>query len=96
MTARSPKTAANVEPKATDEPSLSETGPVDEATLIEERRKRREAIKAKYRGSATPLLVQSLQLGNGSGPSTPGAEVSDSTNARKSGLCLVLRGRDPY
>lgn len=58
---------------------------MDEATLIGERRKRREAIKAKYRGSATPLLVQALQLGNESGPSTPRAEVSGSTTSRRSG-----------
>lgn len=32
--------------------------PVDEATLIEERRKRREAIKAKHRGQNSPMLVQ--------------------------------------
>ncbi|KAK2798396.1 U4/U6 small nuclear ribonucleoprotein prp4 [Onygenales sp. PD_10] len=40
--------------------------PVDEATLIEQRRKRREAIKAKYRDQAapTPLLVKALQSGN--------------------------------
>ncbi len=43
-----------------------------EAALREKRRKRREAIKAKYRGSATPLLVQALQLGDKSGESTPG------------------------
>jgi serine/threonine-protein kinase PRP4 len=36
---------------------------VDEATLIEQRRKRREALKAKYRSQETPLLVQALQLG---------------------------------
>lgn len=36
--------------------------PVDEASLIEERRKKREAIKAKYRGQATPLLVSALGL----------------------------------
>ena len=30
--------------------------PIDEAKLLEERRKRREAIKAKYRGQSTPLL----------------------------------------
>jgi serine/threonine-protein kinase PRP4 len=46
--------------------------------LIEERRKRREAIKAKYRGQATPLLVQALQLGNKTGSSTPSAPVNDS------------------
>lgn len=45
---------------------------LDEATLIEQRRKRREAIKAKYRGSGTPLLVQALHLGDKSGASTPG------------------------
>ena len=31
--------------------------PVDEATLIEERRKRREAIKAKHRLQKSPLLA---------------------------------------
>lgn len=36
---------------------------VDETALIEERRKRREALKAKYRGQETPLLVQALHLG---------------------------------
>ena len=57
--------------------------------MIEERRKRREAIKAKYRGSATPLLVQALQLGDKSGHSTPGqgpsgAEGNGSTQSSKS------------
>jgi serine/threonine-protein kinase PRP4 len=42
----------------------AEVEPVDEAALIEQRRKRREAIKAKYRGSAPPLMVQALQLGD--------------------------------
>ena len=41
-------------------------GPVDESKLIEERRKRREAIKAKYKGQASPLLDQALQLRIGS------------------------------
>lgn len=44
---------------------------VDEATLIEERRKRREAIKAKHRGQATPLLVQALTLDKTSTPKSP-------------------------
>lgn len=34
--------------------------PLDEAALIEERRKRREAIKSRHRGQATPLLAQAL------------------------------------
>lgn len=53
-----------------------EQEPLDEAALIEQRRKRREAIKAKYRGSGTPLLVQALQLADKSGQSTPGQEDS--------------------
>ncbi|KAI9704332.1 MAG: U4/U6 small nuclear ribonucleoprotein prp4 [Candelina mexicana] len=55
---------------------------VDEATLIEERRKRREAIKAKYKGQATPLLVQALQLGNNSGLSTPKVDPPGTLSAR--------------
>lgn len=47
------------------------TQPVDEAAMIEERRKRREAIKAKHRGQATPMLVQVLEISNHSGPQTP-------------------------
>ncbi|KAL8837594.1 MAG: hypothetical protein Q9170_002471 [Blastenia crenularia] len=51
----------------------SEQRTVDEATLIEERRKRREAIKSKYRGQgqAMPLLVQALVLDNNTAPSSP-------------------------
>ncbi len=44
---------------------------LDEATLIEERRKRREAIKAKYRGQATPLHLEAMALDNASTPATP-------------------------
>ena len=47
------------------------TQPADEAALIEERRRRREAIKARHRGQATPLLVQALALDTTSAPSTP-------------------------
>ena len=43
-----------------------ETPPMDEATLIEERRKRREAIKAKYKGHGMPLLVQALAISSNS------------------------------
>ena len=50
---------------------------VDEAALIEERRKRREAIKAKHRGQATPTLVESLALENDSAPTTPRTKVQD-------------------
>jgi serine/threonine-protein kinase PRP4 len=49
---------------------------VDEAALIEERRKRREAMRNKYRGQATPLLVQALHLGAESSQDTPDPESS--------------------
>lgn len=50
----------------------------DEAALIEERRKRREAIIAKHRGQVTPLLVQALALNLDKAPnlSKPPADVS--------------------
>lgn len=55
--------------------------PVDEATLIEQRRKRREAIKAKYRDAPKPLIVQALKpvnppesVTNGSAKSTSNAD----------------------
>ncbi|KAL9068646.1 MAG: hypothetical protein Q9161_006084 [Pseudevernia consocians] len=51
------------------------TQPADEATMIEDRRKRREAIKARHRGQATPLLVQALALETISTPSTPKSTV---------------------
>ncbi|KAF2398330.1 serine/threonine protein kinase prp4 [Trichodelitschia bisporula] len=47
---------------------------VDEATLIEQRRKRREAIKAKYQNQAPNLLVQALHPGTESGPASPGMD----------------------
>ena len=47
------------------------TQPTDEITLIEERRKRREAIKARHRGQATPLIVRSMALPATYVPSTP-------------------------
>ena len=47
------------------------TQPADEITLIEERRKRREAIKARHRGPATPLIIRSMALPATYAPSTP-------------------------
>ncbi|KAL8993655.1 MAG: hypothetical protein Q9169_006180 [Polycauliona sp. 2 TL-2023] len=44
---------------------------LDEAALIEERRKRREAIKAKHQKQATPLLVQALALDSQSAANSP-------------------------
>ena len=53
--------------------------PLDEKALIEERRKRREAIRAKYQAQPSPMLIQALHVNseattsrNTSGsPSTP-------------------------
>ncbi|RVX73324.1 hypothetical protein B0A52_02966 [Exophiala mesophila] len=56
--------------------------PVDEATLIEQRRKRREAIKNKYRGQAPPLLVRALNLAADSAPVSPGPDSLASTPRR--------------
>ena len=50
--------------------------PVDEIFLIEERRKRREAIKARYRGQATPLLAESSAIDNSPGPPIPKMKVT--------------------
>ncbi|KAL8776797.1 MAG: hypothetical protein Q9194_002930 [Teloschistes cf. exilis] len=54
-------TLGGADPIANDETPLGKR-PLDEASLIEERRKRREAIKARHRGQATPLLVQALAI----------------------------------
>ena len=66
----------SVDSKTAHEP----LGPVDEASLIEERRRRREAIKAKYRGPGTPLLVQALHIGNETKTSTPVDDTSSPNN----------------
>ncbi|KAL8726697.1 MAG: hypothetical protein Q9166_006565 [cf. Caloplaca sp. 2 TL-2023] len=61
---------------ATDKDQQPPERPVlDEAALIEKRRKMREAIKAKHRGQATPLLVQALALDRQSAPSSPKSSV---------------------
>ena len=64
------------------------TQPADEATLIEERRKRREAIKARYRGRATPLPVQALVAANTSATSTPKSVVIAEDDPAQGNLCI--------
>ncbi|KAL8678538.1 MAG: hypothetical protein Q9186_005118 [Xanthomendoza sp. 1 TL-2023] len=65
------------DPQAIDFATQREQQPkqpvLDEAALIEERRKRREAIKARHRGQANPLLVQALALDNALAPNSPKA-----------------------
>ena len=63
------------------ESSVVDTGGVtspflDEAAQIEERRKRREALKNKYRGQATPLRIQALHLDADTGSPASGANTS--------------------
>lgn len=68
--ANSPSTS---EPAA--EPDLSE--PLDEAAALEARRKRREAIRAKYRSQASPMHLKALHIGEAeTDSSTPGTDVS--------------------
>ena len=69
------------------EPRTNEetTQPVDEAALIEERRKRREAIKAKHRGQATPLIVQALAHKTASA-STGVTQIADPDQSYATGL----------
>ncbi|OJJ51503.1 hypothetical protein ASPZODRAFT_57508 [Penicilliopsis zonata CBS 506.65] len=50
--------------------------PLDEAAQLEARRKRREAIRAKYRGQATPLRLQALNIGTVTDSSTPSTDVN--------------------
>ena len=67
-----PRSASNEIKTGTEhEEPVADQPPVDEATLIEERRKRREAIKSKHRGLGTPLLVQTLAQNHLSTPSSP-------------------------
>jgi serine/threonine-protein kinase PRP4 len=64
-----------------------EVDPVPQLTedeLIEQRRKKREAIKAKYRSQQPPLLVQALEQSTHSTPSTPHHESSGVTSEHAS------------
>lgn len=90
LTVRSPAGTLNGAPKDVEaagahDQAAHDSEPLDEAALIEERRKRREAIKAKYKGQSTPLIVQVLQPGVESGPSTPQAE-SPVSRTERSGM----------
>ena len=78
------ESSATLNGAVTDE--VDDTKPIDEAALIEERRRRREAIKNKYRSQASPLLVQALQLGVGPNSASPGPESSATTPGRSGKL----------
>ncbi|EAW09631.1 putative serine/threonine protein kinase (Prp4) [Aspergillus clavatus NRRL 1] len=74
--------APRVEDSATLPPIQESKGPTeepagafDEAARLEARRKRREAIKAKYRGQATPMQLQALHIGADTDSSTPSVDA---------------------
>lgn len=67
-----------------DETDHVEPVVVDEAKLIEERRKRREALRAKHRGQNTPLLQKALETNAASIPQSPStSSVNGATNSGK-------------
>ncbi|KAK6429376.1 U4/U6 small nuclear ribonucleoprotein prp4, partial [Oleoguttula sp. CCFEE 5521] len=72
------------------EPKLSE----DE--LIEQRRKKREAIKAKYKTQQTPLLVQALEQSAISAPSTPHHDSSGPPSVQASPPASIDSPRTPH
>lgn len=59
--------------------------PMDEAAALEARRKRREAIKAKYRSQATPMHLKTLQV--------PGGETDSSTPSTEPTSAKDMSGR---
>jgi serine/threonine-protein kinase PRP4 len=67
---------------------------LDEAALIEQRRKRREALKAKYRSQETPLLVQALHLGTEAN-SSPSSSVATPTQQSSDAVATVARDQSP-
>ena len=66
--------------------------PVDEATLIEQRRKRREAIKAKYRDQAASLLSQVVKPDVETDPAA-GTPRSDAVNGDSHGKSTITLER---
>jgi serine/threonine-protein kinase PRP4 len=66
--------------KSTNDVEVELVPQLTEDELIEQRRKKREAIKAKYRSQQPPLLVQALEQSTHSTPSTPHHESSGVTS----------------
>ena len=81
----------SVDDEATSNDVEAEPAPqLTEDELIEQRRKKREAIKAKYRNQQPPLLVQALEQNTLSVPSTPQHESSGVTSEHASCEYLIL------
>ncbi|KAJ5648262.1 hypothetical protein N7490_004634 [Penicillium lividum] len=78
--------AHGVKPPSLDVAEESQPSePVDETAALEARRKRREAIQAKYRSQATPLHLKALHAGDGdTDSSTPGTEPTSAQDTADS------------
>ena len=64
--------------------------PLDESARLEARRKRREAIKAKYRGQATPLRIQALHTSAEADSGVPNADTNKPNQSPSSGKLNFL------
>ena len=83
--------SCSVDDEAASNDVEAETAPqLTEDELIEQRRKKREAIKAKYRNQQPPLLVQALEQNTLSVPSTPHHDSSGVTPEHASCEYLIL------
>lgn len=84
-TNRSMSDVADPKTDASGGTTASEAQPaeVDEAALIEERRKRREALRAKHKTQEQPLLHKALHVGISNTPQTPGADDSSQQSSRE-------------
>ena len=68
----------------TQKPASEPAPKLTEEEEIEQRRKRREAIKAKYKAQPTPLLVQALEHSTLSVPTTPQHDSSGAPSEQAS------------
>src|SRR5699024_4390739 len=64
--------------------------PIDEAAQLEERRRRREAIRAKYRDQAAPLRIQALHLSGDRDSTPPTSEAVTPSNETPGMLVLCF------
>ncbi len=63
--------------------------PLDEAALIEERRKRRQAVLAKHKAGPTPLMAQALGLGDKSTPDTSARSETKDARSTRDGMHIL-------
>lgn len=73
----------------TDSQDEQPSEPLDEAAQLEARRKKREAIRAKYRSQATPMRLQALHIGAETDSSTPSADTGTTTNTAPGESILI-------